>query len=273
MIKRKLESLLLQIVMWLMVLCFIAPLAWLLLTSLKNRADAFSMPPKWIFTPTFSNYASILQDGTFVSNYFNSIQVGVLATLLSLILGIPTAYALSRFKIKGKEDIAFWILTTRMAPPIMVILPFYLIFKEFNLLDTVFSLVIVYMLINMAFVVWMMRNYFDSIPIDLEESARVDGASRLKAFTKVVLPLSGPGIAASGIFSFIMSWNEFLFAFVLTGEHTKTAPVSITSFMTFEGIRWGEIAAGGILIILPVVVFGIVIQKYLIEGLTMGSIK
>lgn len=270
---KKVENLFLQLLMWLMVLFFIAPLVWLVLTSLKNRVDAFSIPPKWIFEPTFNNYSSILSDGAFLSNYANSVKVGLLATFLSLLLGVPAAYALARFKIKAKEDVAFWILTTRMAPPIMVILPFYLIFKNLGLLDTMFSLVIVYMLINLAFVIWMMRNYFENIPMDLEESARVDGASRLQAFFKIILPLSMPGIAASGIFSFIMSWNEFLFAFVLTGESMKTAPVAITSFMTFEGIKWGEIAAGGTLIILPVIIFGMVIQKYLIAGMTMGSIK
>jgi multiple sugar transport system permease protein len=175
--------------------------------------------------------------------------------------------------MRKKEDLAFWILSTRMAPPVMVILPFYLVFKNLDLLDTTLGIVMIYMTFNLAFIVWMMRGYFESIPVELEEAARIDGLSRLQAFIKITLPLSMPGIVASSIFAFIMSWNEFLYSLILTGEKTKTATVAITSFITFEGIRWGEIAAAGILIVLPVIVFGICIQKYLIRGMTMGGVK
>lgn len=270
---KKITNIILQIIMWVMVLIFVFPLAWLFLTSFKNRVDAFSMPPKFVFTPTLENYVKVFQDSNFMVTYLNSVQVALLTVLFSLIIGIPAAYALARFNMRRKEDTAFWILTTRMAPPVMVILPFYLAYKNLNLLDTTTGLVIIYMLINLAFVVWMLRSYFESIPTALEESARIDGASRLGALIRIVLPLSAPGIAAASIFCFIMSWNEFIFALILTGEQTKTVPVAITSFITFEGVRWGEIAAGGALIVLPVVIFGIAIQKYLIQGMTMGSVK
>lgn len=269
----RLKKVALQVVLWLMVGFFVFPLVWLLLTSFKTRAEAFSIPPKIFFTPTFENYAKIFNDGSFLSYYLNSIQVGVLATLFCLVLGLPAAYALARFPKKKSNDVAFWILSTRMAPPIMVILPFYLAYKNLNLLDTTTGLILIYTTFNLAFVVWMMRGYFKSIPVDLEDAARIDGASRLKALLTVTLPLSAPGIAASSIFTFIMSWNEFLFALILTGESTKTAPVAITSFITFEGIRWGEVSAAGVLIVMPVLVFGLIIQRYLVQGLTMGSVK
>lgn len=270
---RKLKNVSLALLLWGMIAVFVFPLFWLFLTSLKTRVDAFSIPPKFIFTPTLGNYANVLADGTFIHIYFNSVKVALLSTLFSLLLGIPAAYALVRFPMRKKDDFAFWVLSTRMAPPIMVILPFYLMFKEFNLLDTTFSLVVIYMTFGLSFVLWMMRSYFNSIPVDLEDSARIDGATRLGAFVKVTLPLSAPGIAAASIFTFIMSWNEFLYALILTGNKTKTAPVAVTSYITFEGIRWGEIAAAGTMIVLPVLVFGIVIQKYLIQGMTMGGVK
>lgn len=270
---KKLQNIAVAVLLWGMIAVFVFPLLWLLLTSLKTRVDAFSLPPKFIFTPTFDNYTNVLADGTFIKFYLNSVRIGVLSTLFSLLLGIPAAYALARFPMRKKEDFAFWVLSTRMAPPIMVILPFYLVFKQFNLLDTTFGLVMIYMTFGLSFVLWMMRSYIASIPIDLEDAARIDGASRLSAFLRVTLPLSAPGIAAASIFTFIMSWNEFLYSLILTGNKTKTATVAITSYITFEGIRWGEVAAAGSMIVLPVLLFGIVIQKYLIQGMTMGGVK
>lgn len=267
------KQLLLNLLLWAMIAAFVFPLFWLLLTSLKTRVDAFSYPPKFIFTPTYDNYRKVLEDGTFLHYYWNSVKVSFLSTFFSLLLALPAAYALARFPMRKKEDFAFWVLSTRMAPPIMVILPFYLVFKQFNLLDTTFGLVLIYMTFSLSFILWMMRSYFESIPVDLEEAARIDGLSRLSAFLRVVIPLSAPGIAASCIFSFIMSWNEFLYSLILTGDKTKTATVAITGFITFEGIRWGEVAAAGIMVVLPVLVFGILIQKYLIQGMTMGGVK
>lgn len=270
---RKLERVILQILFWVLVLAFALPLIWFFLTSLKSRVDAFSIPPKLIFTPTMSNFQNVLEDGSFMHYYFNSLFIGTATTALSLLFGLPAAYALARYKMKKKEDLAFWILSVRMAPPIMVILPFYLIFQKLHLLDTYTGIILIYLTISLPFVVWMMRGYFESIPIDLENAARIDGASRLKAIVTVSIPLAAPGIVAASIFSFIMAWNEFIFALILTGNQTKTTTVAVTGFITLEGIRWGEIAAAGTLICLPVVVFGLIIQKYLVSGLTMGSVK
>ncbi|WP_019536805.1 carbohydrate ABC transporter permease [Paenibacillus ginsengihumi] len=270
---RKPHEILFNAVLWLMIAAFVFPLMWLVMTSLKTRVDAFSLPPKFIFSPTFVNYAKVLEDGSFLHYYANSLKVGLLSTFFSLLIGIPAAYALARFPMRKKEDFAFWVLSTRMAPPIMVILPFFLVYKELHLLDTTVGLVIIYMTFSLSFILWMMRSYFESISVDIEDAARIDGFSRLMAFIKVTIPLSAPGIAAASIFSFIMSWNEFLYSLILTGDKTKTATVAITSFITFEGIRWGEVAAAGTMIVLPVIVFGICIQKYLVQGMTMGGVK
>lgn len=270
---RKVQDVIFNILLWAMIAAFVFPILWLVMTSLKTRVDAFSLPPKFIFTPTYTNYSKVLEDGSFLHYYFNSVKVGFLSTFFSLLIGIPAAYALVRFPMRKKEDFAFWVLSTRMAPPIMVILPFYLVFKQFNLLDTTLGLVLIYMTFSLSFILWMMRSYFESISVDLEDAARIDGVSRLMAFIKVTIPLSAPGIAAASIFSFIMSWNEFLYSLILTGDKTKTATVAITSFITFEGIRWGEVAAAGTMVILPVIIFGICIQKYLVQGMTMGGVK
>ncbi|WP_010268349.1 carbohydrate ABC transporter permease [Paenibacillus senegalensis] len=270
---RILERSVLQVIYWLMVLAFAFPIFWFILTSFKTRVDAFSFPPKILFTPTLDNFQSVLGNASFIHNYMNSIIIGVSTTLLSLLFGLPAAYALARFHMKKKENLAFWILSIRMAPPIMVILPFYLIFQRLDLLDTYIGLILVYLTISLPFVVWMMRGYFESIPVDLDNAARIDGASRLKAFLMVVIPLASPGIVASAIFSFITAWNEFIFALILTGNQTKTTTIAVTGFISLEGIRWGEVAAAGTLVCLPVILFGLVIQKYLVSGLTMGSVK
>ncbi|KLU59076.1 trehalose transport system permease protein SugB [Peptococcaceae bacterium CEB3] len=267
------NNIFLQIVLWLIILAFTVPTLWLFLTSIKTRVDAFAMPPKWIFKPVVSNYLTVLHNKSFMHYYLNSVMVAIATTALGLLLGVPAGYALSRYNFKKKDDLAFWILSTRMAPPILVIVPFYLLFRRIHLLDTLAGLVLVYATFSLAFVTWMMKGYFDGLPRDLEEASRVDGATRLRCIVSVILPLSGPGLMASAIFTFISSWNEYFYALILTGTRSQTVPVAINSFITFEGIRWGEISAAGILILVPVVIFGLLVQKYLVSGLTMGAVK
>ncbi len=269
----KTKTVLKNIFVWLMVVFFVFPFYWLLTTALKTRVDAFSMPPKWIFTPVFENFAKVFTMGEFMSSYRNSIIVAVVTTLISLVVGIPMAYALSRFKVPNKNGILLWILSTKMAPPIMVAIPYYMIFRFLHLQDTYIGLIIVYLTFNLAFTVWMMRGFIEGIPADLENAAMVDGATRAQAFFKVLIPLIRGGISSTAILCFITSWNEFLMALVLTSSNTKTAPVAITSFISFEGIRWGEIAAAGVMITLPVILMGIMVRKHLISGMTMGAVK
>lgn len=271
MIKKK--NVLIQLLTWAIVLLFMIPVIWFLLTSFKSRVDAFTYPPTFFFTPILDNYIAILTDSAFISKYGNSVIIALSTCMLSMAIGLPAAYSFSTFTFKKKDDLAFWVLTTRMAPPILVILPFYLFFRETGLLYTRLSMIIVYTTFNVSFVVWMMKGYFESIPNSIEEAARIDGSTRLFAFFRIIIPMAAPGIAASLVFTFITSWNEYFYALILSGSKSQTVPVAINAFISLMGIRWGEVAAAGMVILIPVVIFGIIVRKYLVSGLTMGAIK
>lgn len=271
--RKKLSALGTNLFVYLSSFFFLFPILWLVSTAFKNRVDAFALPPKWLFVPILDNFKKVFFAGEFMGSYINSVIIAVCTTLLSLLLGIPMAYALARYPIKNKTGIQMWILSTKMAPVMMVAIPFYLIYREIGLIDTYAGMVIVYLLFNLAFTTWMMKGFFEGIPVELEESTRVEGATRLTALFRVVLPLTKGGIAATGIICFINAWNEFMLALILTSSRVKTTPVAITSFISFEGIRWGEIAAAGVLVALPVVVMGILVRKHLVSGMTMGAVK
>jgi len=245
----------------------------LFLTSIKTELDALSFPPKWIFKPTLENYTEIFEFSPFARYLLNSFIVASLNTGVVLVLGSFAAYSLARFRFKGADDIAFWILSVRMMPPVAAIIPIYIIMRNLRLLDTPWSLVITYLTFNLPFAVWMMRSFFREIPREIEESALVDGCSIFRSFRSIALPLVAPGLAATGILTFIFSWNEFLFALILTGSKAVTLPVGITGYMKETGINWGYMTAGGALALIPVIVFTILAQKHLVKGLTMGALK
>ena len=245
----------------------------LFLTSIKTELDALSFPPKWIFKPTLENYTEIFKFSPFARYLLNSFIVASLNTGVVLVLGSFAAYSLARFRFKGADDIAFWILSVRMMPPVAAIIPIYIIMRNLRLLDTPWSLVITYLTFNLPFAVWMMRSFFREIPREIEESALVDGCSIFRSFRSIALPLVAPGLAATGILTFIFSWNEFLFALILTGSKAVTLPVGITGYMKETGINWGYMTAGGALALVPVILFTILAQKHLVKGLTMGALK
>jgi multiple sugar transport system permease protein len=248
------------------------PVLWLVQLSLKVEREAFLMPPKLLFWPTLENYVALFQ-GKFARSFGNSLIVGVLTTLISLLLGVPAAYALSRGAVQADKSIALWILTTRMAPPIAFAIPFFLTYRYLGLIDTLLGLVVIYLTFNLSLVIWMMRTFFDGLPRSLEEAAEIDGASPWAAFLRITLPLAGPGLATTAIFCFLFAWNDFFFALVLTRSHAQMAPVAIVNFMNYEGWEWGKIAAGGTMIMLPVVAFSLLVRRYLIRGLTAGALK
>jgi multiple sugar transport system permease protein len=245
----------------------------LFLTSIKTDLDALSFPPKWIFKPTLQNYVDIFKASPLIRFLLNSIIVASGSTAVSLALGSLTAYGLARFKFRGSENISFWILSIRMMPPVAAIIPIYIIMKKVRLLDTPWALIIIYLTFNLPFVVWMMKGFFEDIPRSIEESALIDGCSEFVVFRKIALPLVAPGLAATAILIFIFSWNEFLFALILTGTRAVTLPVGIIGFMKETGINWGYMTAGGMLALMPVVIFTILVQKHLVKGLTMGALK
>ena len=233
------------------------------------------MPPKWIYKPTSENYLAVIKEKRtpFTHYLLNSTIVGLSSTLIALLVGLPAAYSFVRYRFPGKERIKFWILTTRMAPPIAVLIPYFIIFHKLRLIDSYISLIAMHITINLALVVWMAMSFIEEIPVELEEAAMIDGCSRMRAFAWVTFPLIAPGLAAISILALIFSWNDLLFALVLTGRKTATAPVVITSFITYQDVAWGKLSAASMLIMLPVVIFAFMVQKYILRGLTFGAVK
>jgi multiple sugar transport system permease protein len=253
------------------------PVYWMITISLKSEVDQFAVPPRWlIFTPTLAHYKDAFVTRSFGQYLITSAIVAVLSTACALVLGTLAAYALARFRLPRKLDtrLALWILSTRMFPPIVTAVPLFLMMRDVRLLNTKASLIIVYTAFNLPFVVWMMRGFFMEVPREMEEAARVDGDSRLGALRRVVLPLVAPGLAATAVFCLIISWNEFLFALVLTQtDAAMTLPVGIAGRVTQYEIKWGVMSAAGVVAMLPILIFAMAVQRYLVRGLSLGAVK
>ena len=275
MLRRRLGWVGLGLAILVVLVAWLFPLYWILATSLKTAVQAFDYPPIWAFTPTLESYReAFIVPRTPMTNFLlNSVIVALATTALSMLLGTTAAYALARFPIKGKKNLIFWILSTRMAPPIAVVLPLFLIMQQLKLINTFPGVILAYTTFNLPFVVWMMRGFFGEISRELEEAALIDGATPWRSFWWVGIPLAAPGLVATAIFCFIFSWNEFLFALVLTGVQTQTLPVAITAFWSTSDLKWGQFMATGVVTIAPVLVFAIAVQRYLVRGITLGAIK
>lgn len=269
----KIKKIIFVIITVIVFVIILFPPIMLFLTSIKNELDALAFPPKWIFKPTYKNYVHIFKTSPFFRYILNSLIVASLNTFIVLALGSLAAYGLARFKFKGAENLSFWILSIRMMPPVAAIIPLYIIMKNLRLLDTPWCLVLIYLTFNLPFTVWMMKGFFEDVPREIEESALIDGCSEFDVFRKIALPLVSPGLAATAILVFIFSWNEFLFALILTGTRATTLPVGIILYMKETGINWGYMTAGGILALIPVVIFTMLVQKHLVKGLTLGALK
>ena len=255
----------------------LAPIYWMITISFKHEIDQFTVPPKWFrFPPTLEHYAEAFLTRSFGQYLFNSLFVAVASTVFALLLGTLAAYALARFRLPYGLDrkLALWILSTRMFPAIVTAIPLFLMMRDVQLLNTRAALIIVHTAFNLPFVVWMMRGFFADLPRDLEEAALVDGDSRLGALVRVVLPLVTPGLAATAVFCLIVSWNEFLFALVMTQtDAAMTLPVGIAGRVTQYEIKWGVMSAAASVAIVPILVFALALQKYLVRGLSMGAVK
>lgn len=248
------------------------PFVYMLIVSLKPRVLTYD-PSIWIFQPTMDNYVSIFKTRNLLHFAKNSFIVVITTTLLSLALGSLAAYGFARFSFKKKEDLAFWILSLRMLPPMATVIPFFILARLTGILDTHLVLIISYMTFNIPFSIWMMRGFFEDIPREIEEAALVDGCSHWQVLTKVLLPLSVTGLTATAIFCVIQSWNEFAFALFLTGINARTLPTTVTFFLSVTGVIWGEMAAVGVVTALPVLIFAMLVQKHMIRGLTFGAVK
>jgi multiple sugar transport system permease protein len=248
------------------------PFLWLLQMSFKSNDLILQFPPPLIFKPTLANYTSLWQSA-FSASFVNSLLSASFSTVFALLLGVPAAYALSKWTGKGRRALSFAILLTRMAPPIAFTIPFFLFYRWIGLLDTITGLVLVYTAFNLPLVIWMMQPFFETVPRSLEEAALVDGAQIRTVFLKIVLPMAAPGIAATAILCFLYAWNDFFFALILTRSSARTAPVAVVNFMNYEGWEWGKIAAGGSLVMAPVLIFSLAVRRYLVSGLTAGAVK
>lgn len=254
-------------------LVFLAPVYLIVSSSLKPTPVMFSRPPAFVFEPTLAHYQDLFALRPFGKFIMNSLIVSLGSTAFSVFFGSIAAYAISRIRHKRMNDIAFWILSMRMFPPITVVVPYYIIFKTIGLLDTPLALILVYSTANIPLTVWLMKGFFDEVPLALEEAAAVDGHGAISIFRRVTLPLAAPGLAVSAVFCFIFSWNEFLFAFMLTGSEAQTATVAVMSFWSSDALQWGRIMAGSFVILIPGVVFVFACQRWLARGLTMGAVK
>ncbi|BBI32146.1 carbohydrate ABC transporter permease [Cohnella abietis] len=271
--KNKLQNRALNVVTAFIVVASLLPLFWLFLTSIKPQVIAFALPPKWIFTPTFQNFVNVFTDASFMKSYSNSLIVSLMTTAISLYFGVLSGYSLARSKSMASKVMGLWIILVRMASPVMFILPLYMMLRETNLLDTYLGLSLTYLLITLPFVTWMMSSFFKGIPEEIEEAALLDGCGRVKVLVRINLPLVLPGIATCAIFTFISAWNEFLYALIISGRGTRTAPVMVQGFISFEGINWGELSAVGVFVTLPVLIVSFIFQKGLVKGLTGGAVK
>jgi multiple sugar transport system permease protein len=249
------------------------PIYWMVSTSLKTQNQTFAIPPELIFVPTLEHYQQVFTEGRVIGALLNSLIVASGSTVLAVVLGTPAAYVLARFQFRGRDQLWFWFITNRFITPIVVAVPFFLIARNAGLVDTRLALILVYLTFNLPLVVWLCVDQFRAIPKDIDEAAMVDGADLFRTFALVSLPLAVPSIAVSAILCFILSWNEFLFALVLTRDNAGTAPVEAANFMTGFGVVWGPMMATATLIVLPVLLFSILVSRHIVRGLTMGAFK
>lgn len=254
-------------------LVFVAPIAWMVLTALKTRAQAFSTGSEFFFTPTLENFRSVFTESAYGYSLITSIQTAGFSTIAALILGAGIAYPMARYPFRGQQHLALWILSLRIIPPIVTIIPLFLLIRALGLTGDLSALIVVYTFMNLPITVWLLRGFFADVPKETEEAAMVDGLGGLRIFWKITLPLSLPGVVATGLLAFVFAWNEFLFANILTGAGTRTATVGLTEFVTPVSIEWTRIMAAGTIVVLPVWVAALLAQRYLVRGLTLGAVK
>lgn len=251
----------------------LAPIAWIVMMSLKLPADIVSYPPKFVFQPTLANYVEILSGPEFMTPFVNSLIVTAGSLVLTLVIGLPTAYALARFKFRGRENIAFSILSLRFAPELLIILPLYLIFQNAGLYDSYLGLILAYQLVTLPMLVWMLRSFIEDLPAELEEAVAVDGGTRWTAFRHVLFRLIAPGLGASLMLSFIWAWNSYTLPLVLSGKNTQVITTGIQQYIAYQSIDWGPMAAATVVSLIPGILFALFSLRWIVGGLTAGTVK
>ncbi|RBW50692.1 carbohydrate ABC transporter permease [Marinobacter sp. F3R11] len=264
-------------VVWTLVLVAIAfivlfPVLWVGSFMFRPDSAMFARPTEWLFEPTLVHFRYVIENG-FIGYLGTSFALASISTFLVVLLGTPAAYAFARFKLRFRDDLFLFVLATRMAPPICMVIPFYMIFSSIGLIDTYFGLTLAYLTFNLSFYIWVMSSFCRDLPVALEEVAILEGHSRFAVFLRVVLPLLRSAIVATGMLCFIFAWNEFMFAFMLGGQQVKTLPVAVPELITTQGVRWGPMAIVGTLSLVPVMIAVFLLQKHIVRGLTMGAVK
>ena len=277
------EKTLRGVLITLVLVFFLFPIVWIFLMSLQTNETILRIPPSLAFTPIIDNYTALVTGQlrtaagslqlNFMQNMFNSVLLSVCSVALSLVLGVPAAYAFARFKFRLGEDIAFTLLSFRFAPALLVLLPLSLYFKSLGLTNTYVGLIWVYQLICLPLILWIVRGYFEDISPDIEHAYRIAGNSWWQTFRKISIPLAKPGIAAAGLLAFIFAWNNFVFALILASADKQPVTVGALAFVTASGIQYGQIAAAIIISITPTLALALYAQRYLVEGLSMGAVK
>lgn len=269
---RSTRSLLFTVLALLIVALLLFPVFWMLTMMLKPEDIMFARPTVWIFAPTLDHFDYVIAKG-FLTNLWTSCVVASMSTVLVVLLGTPAAYAFARFEMWRRDDLFLFVLATRMAPPVALVIPFYLIYSKVGLLDTYLGLILAYLTFNLSFYIWVLRSYCREVPRELEEAAMVEGYSRLSVLFKVTLPLLRPGIVSTAVLSFIFAWNEFLYAFMLGGKEVQTLPVAIPTLITTQGVKWGEVSIVSIFALIPVFLVVFFLQRHIVRGLTLGALK
>jgi sorbitol/mannitol transport system permease protein len=261
------------ILAWVIAILVFFPIFWMALTSFKTETEAISTPPSLFFTPTLENYNDVIERSNYARFVWNSIAVSFGSTLLALAFAIPAAYAMAFFPTQRTPSTLLWMLSTKMMPPVGVLIPIYLLFKTLGLLDTVTGLLIIYTLINLPIVVWMLYTYFKDVPGEILEAGRVDGANPIQELLLLLLPLAVPGIASTGLLSVILSWNEAFWSLNLTSSQGAPLTAFIASFSSPQGLFWAKLSAASLMAIAPILVVGWMSQRQLVSGLTFGAVK
>ena len=249
------------------------PVYWLAVTSIKSEADIGAIPPVWVFQPVLDHWKTVLYEWNMLQFLKNSILIASVSTFLTVLLGTMAAYSLSRFHMRGKQLIALEILSIRMIPPIVTAVPIFLLARKVGLYNTYALVILLYILFNLPFVIWVMKGFLDEVPREIEEAAKVDGCGVMGTFLRIILPIATPGLACVAIFTFILSWNEFLFSNVLLAGDHRTVPVIAALGLKPRAILWGSASAAALAIIIPVVILAFFLQRWIVRGLSLGAVK
>jgi multiple sugar transport system permease protein len=254
------------------VLC-VLPILIIFATSLRQQVQIFAEPLNFIFMPTLENYRAVLEEDKLDRYLWNSLFVGIVSTVITLVLGCMAAYGLARFRFPGRQAVAYTTLLLRTVPLAVLAIPVFMIWNQWNLVNSLWGLVLLYVAVNLPFTIWLLYGFVLQVPVELEEAAAIDGCGPIRIFTKVLLPLMAPGLAAASIFTFRIAWNEFILALVLTDRQTRTLPVAASLFITDLGVDWGKVMAIASLIAIPPLIFTFVAARQIISGLTAGAVK